>query len=460
MGYRLLCILLLAWLRLAPCEARIGAMASCAAVPGYDFYAYVSVSPILVLARKKGLSLSTNNATNNKSDAKTVHLFQKAIIASLATACDATAQHPDHDPKPYGCNAFDTAGNLMVIPWPLILIKINTSNASICSCDGIYIASARNAFGLLNEGNETRESLAGKDLEGQKKHHKTYTSRELITSLVQSSVNGYVANSSRPFSYISNIRNQGACGTCVSFAFTALAEAAMAYALGNKTNTWDLSEQWLFFCHPQLDPKYTFPDCVGWTAGSALRVLQLYGITREGCMPFVGGQTCKNYCQTNMVYTHRRVFVPYVLTCVSDAKDFIRSGGAIASYMQACADFLNANRTWPGKPYVWNLQGACASHAVLVIGFNDDEGYWQIKNSWGTYWGEFGYLRVSYRAGVNLMCETCTNNMIGMRYQSVPPSYNVSAVIAIRGVTKTPPLDPVVKSVFARNPSPVLRSGP
>lgn len=37
---------------------------------------------------------------------------------------------------------------------------------------------------------------------------------------------------------------QGNCGTCVAFAFTALAEASMAYALGNKTNTWDLSEQW------------------------------------------------------------------------------------------------------------------------------------------------------------------------------------------------------------------------
>ncbi len=36
------------------------------------------------------------------------------------------------------------------------------------------------------------------------------------------------------------------------------------------------------------------------------------------------------------------------------------------------------------------------SHAVAIIGYNDNPGYWICKNSWGTYWGEEGYFNIKY----------------------------------------------------------------
>jgi hypothetical protein len=33
---------------------------------------------------------------------------------------------------------------------------------------------------------------------------------------------------------------------------------------------------------------------------------------------------------------------------------------------------------------------------VLLVGYNDNERYFRIKNSWGANWGEQGYIRISY----------------------------------------------------------------
>jgi len=36
------------------------------------------------------------------------------------------------------------------------------------------------------------------------------------------------------------------------------------------------------------------------------------------------------------------------------------------------------------------------NHGVLLVGFNKDEGYWILKNSWGTKFGEAGFIRLEY----------------------------------------------------------------
>ena len=38
-------------------------------------------------------------------------------------------------------------------------------------------------------------------------------------------------------------------------------------------------------------------------------------------------------------------------------------------------------------------------HAVLIVGYTPD--YWIAKNSWGTNWGEGGFIRVSRTPGSN-----------------------------------------------------------
>lgn len=36
------------------------------------------------------------------------------------------------------------------------------------------------------------------------------------------------------------------------------------------------------------------------------------------------------------------------------------------------------------------------NHQVMIVGYNDDPGYWICKNSWGKRWGERGFFRIFY----------------------------------------------------------------
>jgi cathepsin L len=36
------------------------------------------------------------------------------------------------------------------------------------------------------------------------------------------------------------------------------------------------------------------------------------------------------------------------------------------------------------------------NHAIILCGWDDAKGAWLLKNSWGTGWGENGYMWIPY----------------------------------------------------------------
>lgn len=197
---------------------------------------------------------------------------------------------------------------------------------------------------------------------------------------------------------VTPIKNQGACGSCWSFA--AISSIESNYALKNQKKQLDLSEQTLLSC---ADGK--LGSCSG---GHPLLVFtwllddpQAY-LQEEKNNPYTAQN---NSCVTPIIKTDiklinagvlQREKTPNFQTYIDEVKYLLTTYGALTVGIHAenSAEFRN----YKGNGVITAKTSIAQDHAVNVIGWDDDKQAWLIKNSWGTYWGDNGYGWVGYDA--------------------------------------------------------------
>ena len=172
---------------------------------------------------------------------------------------------------------------------------------------------------------------------------------------------------------VSSIKNQGQCGSCWAFSATGVMESV---ALVKGKGSVNLSEQQLVDCsRPQGNQ-----GCNGGWPSSALNYVKINGITTESAYPYAAkDQACK---------TQGGSFKISGFSSLSGCAGL--TNGINASPVSVTVDATN----W--SPYRSGVFNNCASginHAVLLVGVIG--GSWKIKNSWGTSWGEGGYIRLA-----------------------------------------------------------------
>lgn len=188
------------------------------------------------------------------------------------------------------------------------------------------------------------------------------------------------------------IRNQGGCGSCWAFATVGAFECNIKIKDGK---TVDLSEQYLVNCN-----RSGWGCDGGWWAhdmhknrtdqcGGSGAVLEQYA-------PYYandGACTCPyphDYKIDNWGYVSQQWATP----SVADLKQAILLYGpvSVAVYVN------NAFQAYRGG--VFNgCQYGTVNHAVVLVGWDDSQGaggVWIMRNSWGTGWGEAGYMRIPY----------------------------------------------------------------
>ena len=188
--------------------------------------------------------------------------------------------------------------------------------------------------------------------------------------------------------FITPIRDQGGCGSCVAFGTVATVEG-MSRIQANPNPRVDLSEAHLFYCYGRNDGR----TCEnGWWPDAALDHFRNNGVVDEACYPYTDvNQNCLNLCsdwntRLNKINSWK------ILTTVTDIKSWISTKGPVITCFTVYDDFFSY-RNGIYSQVSTNLAGG---HCVSVIGYNDTEQYWICKNSWGTGWGENGFFRIAY----------------------------------------------------------------
>ena len=190
------------------------------------------------------------------------------------------------------------------------------------------------------------------------------------------------------WSYISAIRDQGGCGSCVAFGTCATVEARARVATGQPALGIDLSEAHLYYCIAASQGR----NCAnGWWPDDALEGVRTTGVVGEGCFPYTAGDQACNLCPgwqqqlTTISGWHR-------ITSVADMKTWLASNGPLTTCFTVYNDFYS----YRGGIYRHVTGDFAGGHCVSVVGYNDARGYWICQNSWGTGWGESGFFRIAY----------------------------------------------------------------
>ncbi|KAJ8921571.1 hypothetical protein NQ315_010476 [Exocentrus adspersus] len=185
---------------------------------------------------------------------------------------------------------------------------------------------------------------------------------------------------------VTGIKDQGACGSCWAFSSTGALEGAYARRTGSLVS---FSEQNLVDCCSANS------GCNGGAMQYAYDYIRDNGIETEGDYPYSATQ---GGCQFNAGISVTRVAgyvsIPQDENALLDA---VANAGPIAVA-------INADHFQNYAGGVFD-DGACTGdsldHGVLVAGYGNQDGrdYWLVKNSWGTWWGEGGYVKMARNRG-------------------------------------------------------------
>jgi len=185
---------------------------------------------------------------------------------------------------------------------------------------------------------------------------------------------------------VTPIKNQGQCGSCWSFSATGNMEGQ--WALAGK-GLVSLSEEELVQCSDSAGNM----GCNGGLMDQAFEwVASNGGIDSEKDYPYTSGGGYTGDCNTAKLSKHVAAFPSHKDLPHNEDQmaAWACTGGPIAIGVDA-----TSWQTYTGG-IMSNCQGTQMDHGVLIVGFDSTNSppYWTIKNSWGTSWGESGYLRV------------------------------------------------------------------
>jgi C1A family cysteine protease len=186
--------------------------------------------------------------------------------------------------------------------------------------------------------------------------------------------------------YTTPVKDQGYCGSCWAFSATEQIESDYMRTAGDEVI---LSAQQITSCTP-----YVFGGgCNGGFTENAFDYANK-GVETDANYPYTSGKagvtgTCQADSSKFVVKTTGYTNV------ASGAKD----ESTMAAYVKATGPLSICVDASSWSSYTGGILSTCGTsvdHCVQAVGIDTTQGYWKVRNSWGTSWGESGFIRLAY----------------------------------------------------------------
>jgi hypothetical protein len=189
--------------------------------------------------------------------------------------------------------------------------------------------------------------------------------------------------------YTTPIKDQSPAPTCEAYALVATLETIMQYQTGEQYLP-DLSECHLYF-YAGGTVEQGYVNLI-----DAANYLINIGVPDEGCFP--DPHRAFDYPFESLPgWDERTVKIQdwdWVNHDIESIKTALIEYGPLIICFRFRQDFFYYKR----GVYTQKEGNIVGGHVVTIVGYDDNQECWIVKNSWGTKWGENGWFRLAYDA--------------------------------------------------------------
>jgi C1A family cysteine protease len=188
---------------------------------------------------------------------------------------------------------------------------------------------------------------------------------------------------------VTPVKNQAQCGSCWAFSTTGSLEGGNFIKTGKLVS---LSEQQLVSCAGSFGNQ----GCNGGLMDDGFKYVEKNGLDKESTY---GYKAQTGTCNKQKAALHDGI-APGAVKSFKDVTANSESQLAAAVTKAPVSVAIEADQSGFQFYKSGVFSGICGTqldHGVLAVGFGTDSGkaYWKVKNSWGSSWGDNGYIKMA-----------------------------------------------------------------